>query len=402
MPNPNLRFETGEVIFREGDPPGTAYLVESGRIEVSIRQGDARIVLSFLGAGDLLGEMAVLDDAPRSAQARAIEPSVLTQINSEQIHERLVETDPIIRALMGNLLHRYRSGLSAARGEPAPTPSSAAITSSGALGQAKLTDQAVNKFRLERQLIDAIEADELTVVFQPLFSLKENAVVGFEALTRWSHPERGNISPAEFIALAEETSLILPVGQYALRKSCHALRDLTSEFPNSFVAVNISARQSALPDFADMLIQEALTAGVAPSRLELEITESLTLDYRLVRELIERCHAMGIQVSLDDFGTGFSNLGHLHELAFDIVKLDQAFTRQMMSSERCFELVRSIINLIHSVGARVIAEGVETLEQAQTLRDLGVEYLQGWFIGKPAGAEQMREFLERQGLPGLG
>jgi diguanylate cyclase len=148
MPNPNLRFETGEVIFREGDPPGTAYLVESGRIEVSIRQGDARIVLSFLGAGDLLGEMAVLDDAPRSAQARAIEPSVLTQINSEQIHERLVETDPIIRALMGNLLHRYRSGLSAARGEPAPTPSSAAITSSGALGQAKLTDQAVNKFRL--------------------------------------------------------------------------------------------------------------------------------------------------------------------------------------------------------------------------------------------------------------
>jgi diguanylate cyclase len=397
----NLTFQNGDVIFREGDPPGTAYLIESGKIEVSICQGEARIVLSFLGAGDLLGEMAVLDDAPRSAQARAIETSVLTPIKSDQIHERLNEADPIIRALMGNLLHRYRSGLSAARGEPAPLPGIRETGNSGVLAQAKLGDQAVNKFRLERQLIDAIEADELTVVFQPLFCVRDQRVVGFEALTRWSHPERGNISPAEFIALAEETSLILPVGQYALRKSCQALRDLTDQFPNSFVAVNISARQSALPDFAEMLVQEAKAAGVAPSRIELEITESLTLDYRSVRELIDHCHALGIQVSLDDFGTGFSNLGHLHELAFDIVKLDQAFTRQMLISERCFELVRSIINLIHSVGARVIAEGVETPEQARALRDLGVEYLQGWFIGKPVSADQMRAFLERQAPPGL-
>ncbi len=398
MTSASKTFQAGEVIFREGDAPGAAYLIESGKIEVSIMQNQQRLVLSYLSAGDLLGEMAVMDDAPRSAEARAVELSRLTVIEREQIHERLTESDPIIRALMGSLLHRYRSGLSAARGttitgpNAGPTPAAKAM-----LAQPKLGDQAVNKFRLERQLIGAIENDELSVVFQPLYEFASDRVVGFEALTRWAHPERGNISPAEFIALAEETSLILPVGQYALRKSCEALSALTAEFPHSFVAVNISARQSAVPDFAELIQQETAKAGVNPARLELEITESLTIDYALVRALIERCHAIGIRISLDDFGTGFSNLGHLHQLDFDTVKLDQAFTRQMMTSDRCFELVRGIINMIHAIGAKVIAEGVETREQAEKLRGLGVAYLQGWFIGRPAPASEMAGFLARRG-----
>jgi diguanylate cyclase len=385
------KLAPGDLIFKEGDPPGSAFLIESGRVEVAINQPQGRVVLSYLGPGDLLGEMAVIDDAPRSAEAHAVEASVLTEILREQIHERLNEADPIVRALMGSLLQRYRSGLNAARGVRVPTGPNAAAP--------KFTDTAMNKFRLERQLIDAIENDELSVVFQPLFSLSEDKVVGFEALTRWMHPERGPISPAEFIALAEETSLILPVGQYALRKSCEALKALSDQFPNSFVAVNISARQSAVPDFAELIVEQTQRAGIAPERLELEITESLTLDYTQVRALIERCHELGIRVSLDDFGTGFSNLGHLHELAFDTVKLDQAFTRQMMSSDRCFELVRGIINMIHSIGATVIAEGVETREQALRLKALGVEYLQGWFVGKPGPASGMPEFLARRGLP---
>ncbi len=396
LPKPSMtptqrKLAPGDLIFKEGDPPGSAFLIESGRVEVAIHQPQGRVVLSYLGPGDLLGEMAVIDDAPRSAEARAVEASVLTEILREQIHERLNEADPIVRALMGSLLQRYRSGLNAARGVRVATGPNAAAP--------KFTDTAITKFRLERQLINAIESDELSVVFQPLFSLSENRVVGFEALTRWQHPERGAISPAEFIALAEETSLILPVGQYALRKSCDALKALTVDFPSSFVAVNISARQSAVPDFAQLILEQTERAGIAPERLELEITESLTLDYQQVRALIERCHELGIRVSLDDFGTGFSNLGHLHELAFDTVKLDQAFTRQMMTSERCFELVRGIINMIHSIGATVIAEGVETREQALRLQELGVEFLQGWFIGKPGPANSMPAFLARSGLP---
>ena len=361
-------------------------------------QNQQRLVLSYLSAGDLLGEMAAIDDAPRSAEARAVETSVLTIIERDQIHQRLNEADPIVRALMGSLLHRYRSGLRAARGSSG-TSSPAMPGPKAAVGQIKLADQAVNKFRLERQLMDAITNDELSVVFQPLYECVSERVVGFEALTRWAHPERGNISPAEFIALAEETSLILPVGQYALRKSCEALKRLDNDYPDCIVAVNISARQSAVPDFAELIEQQARMTGIDPRRLELEITESLTLDYDLVRTLIERCHSLGIRISLDDFGTGLSNLGHLHELEFDTVKLDQAFTRQMMTNERCFELVRGIVNMVHAIGAKVIAEGVETREQAEKLRGLGVEYLQGWYIGRPAPAEHMIGFLARIGMP---
>ena len=393
-----LKLQPGEVVFREGDAPGAAYLIESGKIEVSVMQSQQRLVLSYLGAGDLLGEMAAIDDAPRSAEARAVEASVLTIIERDQIHERLNEADPIVRALMGSLLHRYRSGLRAARGNtglaPAMSPGAKA-----AAGHIKLADQAVNKFRLESQLMRAIKNDELSVVFQPLYEFATQRIVGFEALTRWAHPERGNISPAEFIALAEETSLILPVGQYALRKSCEALKQLDTAFPDCFIAVNISARQSAVPDFAELIEKQARMTGIDPKRLELEITESLTLDYDLVRALIDRCHALGMRISLDDFGTGLSNLGHLHELEFDTVKLDQAFTRQMMTSQRCFELVRGIVNMIHAIGAKVIAEGVETREQAEKLRDLGVEYLQGWYIGRPAPPEDMAWFLARMGMP---
>lgn len=392
-----LNLQAGEVVFREGDAPGAAYLIDSGKIEVSVTQNNQRLVLSYLSTGDLLGEMAAIDDAPRSAEARAVEASVLTIIERDQIHERLTEADPIVRALMGSLLHRYRSGLRAARGSAGTQ--SLAPGPKAALGQAKLEGQAVTKFRLEKQLMGAIENDELSVVFQPLYEFASERVVGFEALTRWAHPERGNISPAEFIALAEETSLILPVGQYALRKSCEALKGLKDAFPDCFVAVNISARQSAVPDFAELIEQQARMTGIDPKRLELEITESLTLDYDLVRTLIERCHSLGIRISLDDFGTGLSNLGHLHELEFDTVKLDQAFTRQMMTNERCFELVRGIVNMIHAIGAKVIAEGVETREQAEKLRGLGVEYLQGWYIGRPAPAEDMVGFLARVGMP---
>ena len=393
-----LKLQAGDVVFREGDAPGAAYLIESGKIEVSVTQNQQRLVLSYLSTGDLLGEMAVIDDAPRSAEARAVEASVLTIIERDQIHERLNEADPIVRALMGSLLHRYRSGLLAARGS-AGAASASNPGPKAAVGHAKLAGQAMNKFRLESQLMGAIENDELSVVFQPLYEFAADRVVGFEALTRWAHPERGNISPAEFIALAEETSLILPVGQYALRKSCEALKHLGDDYPDCFIAVNISARQSAVPDFAELIEKQARMTGIDPKRLELEITESLTLDYEIVRALIDRCHALGIRISLDDFGTGLSNLGHLHELEFDTVKLDQAFTRQMMTSPRCFELVRGIVNMIHAIGAKVIAEGVETREQAEKLRGLGVEYLQGWYIGRPAPAEDMIGFLAREGMP---
>jgi len=390
-----MLIAAGDYIFREGDPPGAAFLIESGSVEVSIMQNGSPLILSFLGAGELLGEMAVIDDAPRSATARAVEICILTRIEREQIHERLAEADPIIAVIMQKMLARYRDGLRVARTLTQAVPEDAEqIVEESTQAQPGLAG-VMDKFRLEAQLMSAIERDELSAVFQPIYDLRAGRIAGFEALTRWQHPERGAISPAQFIKLAEETSLILPVGQYALRKACDALKTLPSQYDYAFIAVNISARQGAEPHFADLIVEQAKRAGIALSRLELEITESLTLNYKSVRSLIERCHTHGIRVSLDDFGTGFSNLGHLHELEFDSVKLDQMFTRQMLTSPRCLELVRGIVNMVHAIGADVIAEGVETAEQAEQLKTLGVRYLQGWHIGKPSSPAHLQGFLQR-------
>jgi EAL domain-containing protein (putative c-di-GMP-specific phosphodiesterase class I) len=160
-----------------------------------------------------------------------------------------------------------------------------------------------------------------------------------------------------------------------------------------WVSVNVSARQSAVADFADLVKAELDKEGLSTRHFKLEITESLTLDFDRVSSLIGRCGELGIGVALDDFGTGHSNLSRLHALRFDTVKLDQSFVRQMMHDSRCAELVSGILQMIHALGADVVAEGVETIEQARFLKAAGCRYLQGYLIGKPQAAEGLPRLL---------
>ncbi len=385
-------FAAGERIFTEGDEPDVAFLIESGRVEVWANQGAKRLTLSFLGAGEILGEMAVIDRAPRSACADAITEVVVTEIRADQLRERLDEADPVLRSLLIGLLTRYRRGLRAARvGTGSAEP---AADDQAQEQQRRIAD----KIRLERELLEAIDREELRVALQPIYDLDEQRIVGFEALVRWDHPIRGPVSPAEFIALAEETSLIVPVGHYALRKSCQLLAELDQQLPpeiRPWVAVNISARQSIVPDFADLLARTAQEFGLSPRRLKAEITESLALDYERVTELIQRCRHHGIGVALDDFGTGHSGLGHLHRLDFDSIKLDRAFVTPLPQDAKAVALVRGIATMLNGLNAEVIAEGVETLEQAKALRQLGVRYIQGWLVGRPQEPQAvLRQLLD--------
>lgn len=377
-------FAPGERIFTEGDAPDVAYLIESGRIEIWASQGSRRLTLSYLGAGEILGEMAVIDRAPRSASADALTEVSVTEIRADQLRERLDEADPVLRGLLISLLARYRRGLRAAKVGVLDEP--AADDKAEVDQQRRVAD----KFRLERELLEALDQDKLHVVFQPIYDLRKQQIAGFEALVRWDHPTRGAVSPSEFIALAEETSLIVPVGHYALRRACQMLAALdqrTDCADRPWIAVNISARQSLVPDFADLLATTALEAGISPTRLKAEITESLALDYARVSQLIARCRTHGIGVSLDDFGTGHSGLGHLYRLDFDAVKLDQSFVRHLPGDAKASALVRGIAGLLHGMGAEMVAEGVETIEQARALNEFGIRYLQGWLVGRPLDPE---------------
>lgn len=371
-----VELAQARTLFREGDAPTTAFLIESGEIEVSTQQQGQRRVLGVLGAGDLLGEMAVIDDSPRTATATAISDCVLTPIDRAQFAERLATADPVVRALLMSQLSRYRAALaqlsdqrSVARPKRAESDGAAASL-------------ALDKIRLESQLREALDRNELEVRLQPILDIATHRIAGYEALTRWTHPERGPISPAEFIALAEETSLIVPVGDYVLREVCAALRTIAQSGADRFIALNVSGRQLAEHGFIERVLAQLSGHDANVRQLKIEVTESLVLDYDQVAAFIAHCHTAGMRVALDDFGTGYSNLGHLHKLRFDTIKLDQGFIRQM-DDPRCLAIVRAIAGMAQSLGCDMVAEGVETQEQLLQLRALGCQYAQGWLVGKP-------------------
>jgi EAL domain-containing protein (putative c-di-GMP-specific phosphodiesterase class I) len=230
-------------------------------------------------------------------------------------------------------------------------------------------------------LRDALQQHRLEVRYQPILEIATGRIAGYEALVRWDHPTRGPVSPDEFIKLAEETSLIMPVGEYVFDAACAALEQLRAD-PMPFIAVNVSARQLASPGLIQRVVERRDALGLPRGCIEVEITESESLDYEQVAEVIAHCHANGIAVSLDDFGTGYSHLTHLHVLDFDTIKIDQAFGREMFASERAMSIVRAIVALGQAIHADLVVEGVETREQLEFFRDLGCRYAQGYLIGK--------------------
>ena len=381
------RFEPGQTIFREGDAPDHAYLIESGAVEITAERAGRPVVLSRLGPGDLLGEMAVIDDSPRTATAVALEPTVALVIDRGQINERLAQTDPIVRALLEGQLKRYRGALAAMQGKAGGTSAPVSPAPSEMAG--------IGKIRLESQLREALATRGLDLRLQPILAIADGHVAGYEALIRWTHPERGPVSPAEFIALAEETSLIVPVGEYVLDVACAAITALRQAqvAPLPFVAINVSARQLAEEGLIDRIVARAEAAGFHPGQIKVEITESQALNYRQVAGVIQSCHDAGIRVALDDFGTGYSNLAHLHELPFDTVKVDQAFVRHMLKQPRAMAIVRAIVEMVHGLGADVVVEGVETAQELDILAGLNCRYAQGYLIGKPQPLDEILSAL---------
>ena len=377
-----LVFKAGEEIFAEDDAPTTAFLIESGRVVVSTIQHGERRELGELAAGALLGEMAVIDAAPRSASAHALSDCVLIAIDRNQFAERLAAADPVVRALLMSQLTRYRSALATLTGDVREHALATTVDDTDAFG----------KIRLESELRAALERDELEVRLQPLLHIASDRIAGYEALVRWQHPQRGQVSPNEFIRLAEETSLIIPVGDYVLARVCDMLVELRKRGrePLPFIALNVSARQLDDPTLVDRMLEHLKARGLPPDRLEVEITESLVFNQGQIAALLERCHAAGMLVALDDFGTGYSNLGPVLSLDFDRIKLDQGFTRAI-HTPRGFALVSAIMAMTKALGCEMIAEGVEQAEQLEALRKLGCDYAQGWLVGKPVS---LREVLD--------
>ena len=247
---------------------------------------------------------------------------------------------------------------------------------------------------LELDLRKAIANGEFEVHYQPILYLQTGKVSGFEALLRWNHPERGHISPAEFVPLAEETGLILPLGEWVLRTACmHA-----SRWPQPVgVAVNLSAMQFKGRNLVQLTLNALAASGLAAGRLDLEITESVLLqDEANTLGILHQLREIGVQISMDDFGTGYSSLAYLRNFPFDKIKIDRSFVRDMMVRKDCQAIVRAVVGLARSLGITTIIEGIETKEQLETAKAEGCDEGQGWLFAKAMPDREIPEFLAKR------
>jgi EAL domain-containing protein (putative c-di-GMP-specific phosphodiesterase class I) len=242
---------------------------------------------------------------------------------------------------------------------------------------------------VESELHTALEQGNFEIHYQPQVDMRTGVPVGFEALLRWRHPERGIISPMDFIPVAEETGFIAQLGEWVLMKACRDTKMLPDE---CFVAVNLSPVQFMMDDIVRIVRDAIRISGIEPRRLELEITESVMMQDRAKASLIlKRLAEMGVSVAVDDFGTGYSNLGYLADFEFKKLKIDRSFVRKIGTDRSSDAIVSTIVGLSRALGVRTTAEGVETEDQAVLLRAAGCEVVQGYYYGKPVPLSDLRE-----------
>jgi EAL domain-containing protein (putative c-di-GMP-specific phosphodiesterase class I) len=255
--------------------------------------------------------------------------------------------------------------------------------------------QAVALLHLETDLRVALERGEFRIHYQPIVTLKDSRITGVEALLRWQHPHRGSISPLEFIPLAEETGLIVPIGEWVLRTACSQLRTWHDEGIEPLrMAVNISALQLKEPGFADLVERVIRETKIKPETLELELTETILMDRTkaIVDELL-RLRSFGVHISIDDFGTGYSSLNYLQNLPIDTLKIDRSFIDKLAANGDQKKIVETIVMLGDNLGLDVIAEGIETAEQLAKLLAINCRRGQGYFFSKPMEGKAVRSLL---------
>ena len=255
---------------------------------------------------------------------------------------------------------------------------------------------ALERLDVEAELWAALERDELTVHYQPILDLRTSRVVGFEALARWQHPSRGLVLPVDFIALAEESELIVAIGRVILEKACRQARAWRTRWPdqNLVMSVNLSPRQFMDPDLANGIGQVLRTSGLEPCALELEITESSVMDRSEASlGVLQQLRALGVRVVLDDFGTGYSSLAYLRQLPLDTIKVDRSFVTDLDVRDPNVGIIRAVVSLAHGLGITVVAEGIETDEQARRLRELGCDMGQGFAWAHPSDPARIGQFM---------
>jgi EAL domain-containing protein (putative c-di-GMP-specific phosphodiesterase class I) len=387
----------GEPIFSQGGQGKTAFLVESGEVEISTTKNGRKLVISRLGPGEIFGELALFSDQPRSASATATCDSELAIITPETLRSAINSADPVLASLIRCNLGRFAWTQRYMLQHAAPSHSALALDS-----------VAAGERRIEIEIKNGIAESQFRNFYQPIFNSKTGEIAGFEALLRWYHPTRGLVTPGSFVNVAEQTGQIIELGSFALREALKDLRrfqeraDAHGEWTVSsplFMSVNLSVRQLLEPREIERLADIVRDSGVAPDRIKLEITESLLVDDPAHAPLaLEHIRSTGVKLAIDDFGTGYSSLSYLHLYPLDTLKIDRSFVQGVRKEPRRMRILKAIVHLARDLGFSVVAEGIETEDELEAIRALECDFLQGFLLSKPVPAELILTRLQRGSL----
>jgi diguanylate cyclase (GGDEF)-like protein len=271
------------------------------------------------------------------------------------------------------------------------------LTGTVQLFEPGMHEQSLAALRLHSDLRHALDREELRVYYQPIVGLTDQRVRGFEALVRWEHPERGLVSPADFIPIAEETGLIIPIGAWVLEQAAEQLRDWQARYPSDpplAMGINLSMRQFTGAGLAGHVEAVLQRSGVDAATLKLEVTESIMMgDADDAIAALHELKALGVQLQVDDFGTGYSSLSYLHKFPLDVLKIDRSFIEAMAEGEKHIAIVRAIIALANALGLETTGEGVDNQGQAELLRQMGCTYGQGYLWGRPMVPEEAEKLI---------
>ena len=385
-------FKKGEFLFREGDIGDCAYLIDSGRVEILATDLEGgQTPVAILGVGDIVGEMAIIDGSSRSASAVALEDCDVVEVSQDSLKERVEDADPVVRFLLSILTNRLRETI---KDNNDPTrsglPIEASTTNIINLSDYQTSADVVEKIKLEKSLKHALDKNEFRVHYQPIIDAKTGNVAGFEALMRWNNADRGVVRPDIFMGIAEETSLIVPIGHWIIQRTIRDFAKLKQNLKaekklrnKMFLSINIAVKQFNDPQLFNILNKTAKYYSVPADEIKLEITERVLIQGPFILEWIQKARKHGFSVALDDFGTGYSSLSYLSNLDVNNLKIDKSFVDKMIKDPKSQSIVKSIIRMAKELKLSVIAEGVESKEEADLLKSFGCTYIQGYYYGKP-------------------
>jgi EAL domain-containing protein (putative c-di-GMP-specific phosphodiesterase class I) len=371
-------------VFEVGDSGEAAYVIESGCVEVLVGTGDAQRRVAVLAEGAMFGEIALLDHQSRTATVRTLVPTRLVRIDRTHVEELLQRADPVVQYLMRLLLERFRNS----NGRDSTTSSGTSPPALALPAPPDLHAAAVRTLSLAHDLSNAIDSNQLELYYQPIVSLPQQKLAGYESLVRWHHPSMGLISPVEFVPLAEKTGLIHRIGQWVLHRAVADWPALSQSLGNAaeegFVSVNLSAPELCSDTIVDS-VRAALSMHNMPAHaLRIELTETAVIaNMQTVARTLAQLQDLGVGIALDDFGTGYAGLDYLQQLPFSTLKIDMSFVMQMHNSQRSYQIIKSALELSRSLQLQSVAEGVEDAPTAALLSSMSCGFGQGYYFAKP-------------------